>query len=126
MTKIERFAQDFADAVAAAFAEFYGPPRSADVKDSVRTSWSAESARQDWTKPDPRVVVVGTEYSWIADPWRSERDNQLWDKVVGRLTREGWGDVHWDSINPAVHTVYIDLPVGWYPPLGKRAGEKGR
>jgi hypothetical protein len=126
MTKTEHFANDFAAAVVSAFSEFYGPPRNADVKGSVHTSWSEESVRQGWTEPDPRFVVVGTEDGWINDPWSSDRDHQLWDKAVNSLMRDGWGDVHWDSINPGVHTVFIDLPSAWHGVLIKRAMEKGK
>jgi hypothetical protein len=69
---------------------------------------------------------VGTEYGWVDDPYRSAADNRKWEKVQKILTDEGWGNVHWESINPAVHIVYIDLPQEWNAILTKRAMERSR
>lgn len=127
MTKIEEFAQAFTAAVQDAFVKVYGPPAKEEHLSSVRPSWGLDSVKQAWVKqPDPRVVVVGTEYGWIDDPYRSSADNKKWDKVSKILTSEGWGDVHWESINPAVHIVYIDVPPEWGSIMIKQATERSR
>jgi hypothetical protein len=126
MTKIEEFAQAFTAAVQDAFVKVYGPPAKEEHLSSVRPSWGLDSVKQGWHDPDPRVVVVGTEYGWVDDPYRSAADNRKWEKVQKILTDEGWGNVHWESINPAVHIVYIDLPQEWNAILTKRAMERSR
>lgn len=117
MTKVDQFANDFEAAVRSAFAKFYGPPADKRTLESIRTSWSKEEIVLDWHKPDPRVVVVGTESAWVSDPYRTTRDNQNWEKVARSLTAAGWGEVWFESINPAVHIVFIDVPAGWYPKI---------
>jgi len=125
MTKIEEFAKAFTAAVQDAFVKVYGPPsREGDLR-SVRPTWSEVGVKQGWHGPDPRVVLVGTEYSWIRDPYSTKLDHELWEKAMDILTKEGWGNVHWESINAAVHTVYIDVPNEWSAILTKRALERG-
>ena len=126
MTKIEEFAQAFTAAVQDAFVKVYGPPADEKHLQSVRPSWALDSVNQNWTKPDPRVVVVGTEYGWVDDPYRSPADNKRWDKVTKMLTSEGWGNVHWESINAAVHIIYIDFPDEWNSIMMKRAMERSK
>lgn len=126
MTKIEEFSRAFTAAVQDAFVKVYGPPAKEEHLQSVRPSWSEAGVKQGWHDPDPRVVIVGTEVGWISDPYRSTPDNKKWNKVEEILEEEGWGDVHWESINPAVHIVYIDLPREWNSILMKRAMERGR
>lgn len=126
MNKIEGFSKAFTAAVQDAFVEVYGsPPREQDLQ-TVRPTWSEVGLRQGWHDPDPRVVLVGTESSWIQDPYRSNSDHAKWEKVMKILQKEGWGDVRWDSINAAVHIVFIDLPQEWSAVLTKRALERGR
>lgn len=126
MTKIEEFAQAFTAAVQDAFVKVYGPPsREQDLR-SVRPSWSIDGVKQGWHDPDPRVVVVGTEYSWIRDPYLTKLDHESWDKVMDILAKEGWGNVSFESINAAVHIVYINVPKEWNAILIKRALERGR
>ena len=127
MTKIEQFANDFADAVRDAFAEVYGPPKDDPLTwSSVRPTWSDKGVAQGWHDPDPRVALVGTEYSWIQDMWRSGEDHALWEAVAAKLTADGWGNVAFDSINPGIHIVFIDLPHKWGKILMQRAIEKSR
>lgn len=125
MTKIEKFASDFAAAVQVAFVKVYGPPAKKEHLESVRPSWSLVSVEQGWTKPDPRVVVVGTEVGWVSDPYYSSDDHGRWERVSDILTKQGWGNVHFESINPAVHIVYIDFPSEWNSILMKQAMERG-
>ena len=126
MTKIEEFAQAFTAAVQDAFVRLYGPPPKEEDLQSIRPSWADDSVKQGWHDPDPRVVVVGTEYGWVQDPYRSTEDNKKWDEMEKILEKEGWGRVNWESINPAVHIVYIELPNEWHSILMKRAMERGR
>jgi hypothetical protein len=127
MTKIEEFAQAFTAAVQDAFVKVYGPPADEKHLKSVRPSWGLDSVNQAWVKqPDPRVVVVGTEYGWVRDPYNSAADNKRWEKVAKILTDEGWGNVNWESINPAVHIVYIDVPSTWNSILMKQAMDRSR
>jgi len=125
MTKIEEFSQAFTAAVQDAFVKVYGPPSREEHLQSIRPSWSEVSIKQGWHDPDPRVVVVGTEHGWVQDPYSSTSDHSKWEKAMKILEKEGWEDVHWESINPAVHTVYIDLPQPWHAVLTKRAMERG-
>lgn len=126
MSKIEEFAQAFTAAVQDAFVQLYGPPAKEEYLQSVRPSWSEKSVKQGWHDPDPRVVVVGTEYGWIHDPYLSKADHDKWEKLEKILEEEGWGDVRWESINAAIHIVYIDVPREWNAILMKRAMERGR
>ena len=124
MTKIEEFAQAFTAAVQNAFVKAYGKPSRKEDIDSIRPSWSLVSVRQGWVDPDPRVVVVGTEYAWVQDPYNSQRDMKLWEKAMELLAP--WGNVHFESINAAIHIVYIDVPTEWSAILTKRAMERSR
>lgn len=99
----------------------FSPSRAAD--ESVFSAWSEKGVKTGWQEPDPRVVVVNTEHAWIPDPW-SDGAHQLWDNVTEDLTKAGWGNVHWDSINAAIHIVYIHTPDPWSSILTKRALEK--
>lgn len=118
---LEDFAEAFADGVRKAFGKAYGPPRNKEVSESIYPSWSDRGISTGWQDPDPRIVVVGTEHGWVQDPFTSQEDYQLWGKTADELTKEGWGKVWWDSINPAVHVVYIDLPDAWHKTLSERA-----
>lgn len=113
MDKVERIAEGFAEAVRQAFAVIYGVPKDERTWQSVRPSWSDVSVRQGWTDPEPGTVVVGTEYSWIQDPYLSPEDNAKWDKAMLVLKDFGWGDCGWESINAAVHVVFWRVPASW-------------
>lgn len=115
MTKAEEFAENFESAVRDAFVGAYGPPPDKDALQSIRTSWSKDEIARGWHNPDPRVVVVGTEYAWVRDPHSGRGNYELWERVVKDLTGAGWGNVGFESINAAVHIVFIDVPRGWYP-----------
>jgi hypothetical protein len=116
-SRVEAFAEEFAEAVRQAFAVTYGVPNSEDKWRSVRPSWSRKSVFQGWVDPDPKVAVVGTEYAWISDPYESQEDRVLWDRTMEILKSFGWGDVRWDSVNSAVHVVYADMPAEWQSEL---------
>jgi hypothetical protein len=103
-------AEKFQNAVRKAFVEVYGPPRDYGiVPRSIRSSYLEEGRRLGWTKADPSAVLVLTEFGWVEDPWSDVGDSyKQWEKVIQVLKREGWKKPWWDSINPAVHVVYID------------------
>lgn len=124
-TRVETFADGFAEAVRQAFAVTYGVPSRDQQWASVRPTWSDEGVAQGWHDPDPSVVLVGTEYAWINDPWTSDKDQRLWNKTMEILRGFGYGDVHWDSLNSAVHVVYLDMPEKWHKILIERAVKKG-
>jgi hypothetical protein len=54
----------------------------------------------------------------------SDEDHKIWDQVANLLTRDGWGYVTWDSINAAVHVMYVDIQPPWAPILMKIAKER--
>lgn len=125
MSKIDDFAKEFEAAVRKAFSRVYGKPRDLVTSESIRTSWSDVSVAQGWQNPDPRVVVIGTEYGWISDPWSSVRnEHKLWEKAMQYLREDGWDDVNFESINAAVHTVYILPPDRWQKILMKRTMDR--
>lgn len=121
MTKVDQFAKDFADAVLEAFIRIYGAPKRSEARESIWSSWSDKGIRTGWTDPSPRVAVVNTEHAWIPDPWASDEDHRHWESVAAFLTKAGWGDVHFDSINPGIQVVFIDLPPAWSQTLTRRA-----
>jgi hypothetical protein len=129
MSKIDDFAKQFEDAVRAAFVQAYGRPSNPDALRSIRSTWSEESVKQGWKDPDPRVVLIGSEYGWVRDPWSTDdEDNQqkAWAMAMEILKEDGWGDVAWESINAGVHYVYIMLPKEWDQILFKRAQDRRR
>lgn len=122
MSKIDEIAKQFEDAVRKAFSRVYGPPQDQDRAASIRTSWSEESVKQGWHDPDPGVVIIGTEYGWVQDPWSFDaNEHQNWEKAMDLLRKAGWDDVNFESINPAVHYVYWMPPSDWRSILDKRA-----
>lgn len=110
----EQAAQRFEDAVREAFIQVYGPPRTSDPDTAVkaiRSSFLERGRALGWVhNPDPRVVIVLTEYAWVADPWASEEDHDDWDRVMVLLRQRGWGHVWWDSINSGVQIVIQEAP----------------
>jgi len=80
---------------------------------AVRSSLSPEGRAQNWTSPDWRVVLVGTE-SGIGDPYQYEHVHEAFDQAVAELNADpfykGAFTWMWESINPAVH-VFRMTPV---------------
>jgi hypothetical protein len=125
MSKIDQIANHFADAVREAFIQVYGPPARKEYLESVRPSWSDDGVAQGWHDPDPGVVIVGTEYGWIQDPWSSVRDeHKNWEKAMRVLKHNGWDQVNFESINAGVHIVFWMPPRAWQDILNKRQREK--
>jgi hypothetical protein len=120
VTKVDRYAEDFAEAVRQAFAVTFGVPRNEDTWKSIRSSWSMTSVKQGWVDPDPSVVVVGTEYGWVQDPHRHRDYHEMWEKTMLVLKDFNWGDTAWESINAAVHIVFIKVPTEWQKQLQKQ------
>ena len=128
MSKIDDFAKEFADAVRDAFVDVYGrAPNAEAFEKSVVPTWSDKGVAVGWQdNPDPRVALVFTERGWIRDPWTSSQDHRNWEKAAEILMKADWGNVRFDSINPAVHIVFIDIPDPWIKTLMERAMEKGK
>jgi hypothetical protein len=126
MSRVDEIAKEFSDAVRDAFVRVYGSPSNKEDFRSIYPSWSEDGIRTGWHDPDPRVVMVGTERAWVQDPWNSTEDHNNWDAVLEILRKAGWGNVGWDSINPAVHIVFWQLPAEWERILMKRAMERGQ
>jgi hypothetical protein len=124
LSKIDDVAKQFENAVREAFLRIYGlPSRNEDLR-SVRSTWSEEGVKQGWHDPDPGVVLVGTEYSWVQDPWCSDEDHKLWEQVMEMLEKSGWDRVNFESINAAVHIVYWTPPERWQAILNKRIQDR--
>lgn len=95
-------------AVRQAFIHVYGAPRDhGTVFRSIRSSYLPEGKRLEWTEPHVHTVLVLTEHAWVEDPFSSQDDLQKWGAVVDRLVARGWKDAGWDSINSAVHVVFV-------------------
>jgi len=125
MSKIDDIANHFSDAVRSAFIQVYGPPSRQEDLRSIRPSWSDDGVAQGWHDPDPGVVIVGTEYGWVQDPWsESGHDHKLWEKAMEIMKRAGWDNVAFESINAAVHIVYWMPPDAWQKILWKRLIDK--
>lgn len=103
------YATAFQEAARTAFIEVYGTPEKADVIDrSILSSYLERGQKLGWTRPDPHVVLVLTEFSWVRDPFYSREDMEKWENVANLLLARGWPRPWFDSINPAVHVVYSD------------------
>ena len=110
----ESAAELFEESVQDAFTKVYGFPRDISViGESIRSSFSEDEKKLGWTKPDPAVVVVGTEYAWIRDMMSGNEDFQKWEKVAEILRAMGWPNAWFDSINAGVHVVYW-RPDSWF------------
>lgn len=104
----EAAAVAFQTAVREAFIHVYGAPRDhGTVFRSIRSSYLPEGKRLEWTEPHVHTVLVLTEHAWVEDPFSSQDDRQKWGAVVDRLVARGWKDAGWDSINSAVHVVFV-------------------
>jgi len=127
MSKIDDIAKQFADAVRNAFIGVYGPPAREEYYESVRSTWSEVGVKQGWHDPDPGVVLVGTEYGWIEDPWGYyEGAHERWEQAMKLLRAAGWDDVNFESINAGVHYVYWMPPAAWQSILNKRSRDRQR
>lgn len=110
----EEAAKLFESSVQQAFTRVYGfPPDVSTIGKSIRTSFSEQERKLGWTKPDPAVVVVGTEYAWVRDMMSSSQDWKNWEKVAEILKAMGWPNAWFDSINAGVHVVYW-RPDSWF------------
>ena len=86
----------------------------AGVAHAVRSSWPDDNR---WMRlgPDPYRVMVFTECCpprgaayVLRDPFRDSRDYDLWNQAVARLEQSPWiAEAGWESINQAVHYVWI-------------------
>jgi len=100
-------AQEFEAAVRKAFVKVYGKPRQADyLERSILSSFYGKGPKLGWTEPNPEVVMVLTEFSWVQDPYSHESERVKWDKVLKLLKEQGF-DVAWDSVNSAVQIVFV-------------------
>lgn len=128
MSKIDDIAKEFAEAVRDAFIQVYGPPAREEYLESVRPTWSEVGVKQGWHDPDPGVVLVGTEYGWISDPWSYEdrHAHRRWEQAMKLLRAAGWDDVNFESINAAVHYVYWMPPSAWQTIINKRIRDRQR
>ena len=125
MSKIDDIANQFGTAVADAFIRVYGPPSRLEHLRSIRPTWSEVGVKQGWHDPDPGVVLVGTEYGWIQDPWsEGGHDHKLWEQAMEILKKNGWDQVNFESINAAVHIVYWMPPTEWQKILWKRINDR--
>lgn len=105
----EELAQEFELAVRRAFVEVYGVPKDLEkVERSILSSYSPKGQRLAWTSPDPKAVLVLTEFAWVDEPYNDEQSAEKWDEVKSLLQSRGWERAGWDSINPAVQMVYFD------------------
>lgn len=97
MTKTEHFANDFAAAVVSAFSEFYGPPRNADVKGSVRTSWSEESARRVIGSKEAGAIALDLIQAFYAEapPGKTPFGNLA---IVNKLQDLTFGKFNFDEL----------------------------
>jgi len=103
----EQQAEAFTTAVRQAFVDVYGPPdKLGVVEESIRSSFLEDGKKLGWTKPDPNVVIVLTEYAWVPDPFTSKKDYEAWGKVADLLRQRGWPKAWVDSINSGVQVVY--------------------
>lgn len=108
----------FEESAQEAFARVFGFPKDLSVVGKViRSSYLEEGKKTGWTKADPNVALVFTEYGWVPDPWSSSqtRDEQdvEWTQATDLLKKMGWPNASWDSINPAVQYVYW-RPDSWF------------
>lgn len=103
-------AEKFEHAVRQAFVNVYGAPEQLGVVErSILSSYLPPGKRLGWTKADPAVVLVLTEFAWVYEPYSSEDDHAKWDKVAKLLESQGWKDVSWDSVNAAVQVVFYSM-----------------
>lgn len=125
MSKIDEIALKFSDAVRDAFAKVYGPPRDPEYRKAVCPTWSENGIRVGWHDPDPGVVLIFSEYGWIADPYSHEgEERKAWEQVMGLMQEAGWDKTDFESINPAVHIVYWTPPDRWRDILNKRGPDR--
>lgn len=125
-TKGDEIAEAFAEDVRKAFSQVYGRPSRKDTLESILPTWSDRGVSLGWHDPDPRVVLVLTEYAWVQEPYSSPEDHELWEKVTQILSEKGWGHVGFESINPAVQIVFWMMPDRWWKILTDRAIEKSK
>lgn len=105
----DELAQEFELAVRRAFVEVYGAPKDLEkVERSILSSYSPKGRRLGWTDPDPKVVLVLTEFAWVEEPFRDDESVEKWGQVLSLLRSRGWHDSHWDSINMGVQMVFYD------------------
>jgi hypothetical protein len=86
---------------------------AAGVSSAVRSSWPRDNK---WLTggPNPHFVMIYTECCpklgayVVRDPFRDHHDHELWGHAIERLRQSPWiEDAGWDSINPAVHYVWV-------------------
>lgn len=101
-------AEVWENAVRQAFVDVYGlPGRPEMVEDAIRSSDLPDGKKLGWTKADPDVVLILTEYGWVYEPYSSKDDHQKWDQVIELLKSRGWASAGWDSINAGVQVVFL-------------------
>lgn len=108
MSPVE-YAAAFEQAVRAAFVEVYSPPHEPTYVDrSILSSYFQRGEKLGWTRPDPHVVLILTEFAWVSEPYTSQEDMAKWETVANLLKARGWPKPWFDSINAAVQIVYSD------------------
>lgn len=99
--------KEFEAAVRKAFAKVYGKPQHSEyLERTILSSFYGRGEELGWTTPDPKVVLVLTEFSWVRDPFTSKSDMQKWERVIKILKSEGY-NAGFDSINGGVQVVFI-------------------
>jgi hypothetical protein len=114
----EESSQLFESSVQQAMTRVFGFPTDVSViGKSINSSFLPEGRKGGWTKPDPGVVLVFTEYGWVPDPWsgNQERDEYdvEWTQAANLLKQMGWPNASWDSINSGVQIMYW-RPDSWF------------
>lgn len=104
---LEVAAELFEESAREAFIRVYGLPSDlGKIEQSIKSSYLPASKKLGWTKPDPNVVLVLTEFAWVPDPFNSAEDYENWGKVSEILRAMGWSNAWSDSINAGVQVVY--------------------
>lgn len=103
----EEIARLFEESVQEAFTRVYGFPKDiSTIGKAIKSSFLEPGKKLGWTKPDPNVVLVLTEYAWVPDPFSSKENYEKWDQVALLLRAIGWPNAWTDSINSAVQVAY--------------------
>jgi DNA-directed RNA polymerase subunit RPC12/RpoP len=122
MDDAHKHAEAFEDAVRKAFVKVYGKPKDVGkVTDSILSSFSEKGHKLRWTEPNPDVVLVLTEFAWVEEPYRDDREMQQWGRVIAELRKKGW-PAAWDSVNAAVQIVFLERPPA--SPASRAGSEK--
>jgi hypothetical protein len=77
------------------------------IAEAVHSSYLSEGKKTGWVCPDPRQVLVFSEYPIIDDPVLY--DGKEW-KWVEKLLKSNphFTEARYDSINAAVHYIFVE------------------